>query len=247
MSETKAQGGQALVEFVSLAGVLVAFLILLPVVGKYQDISHATQEASRYVAFDVAANHAGSAIYGPASNIQDEVRRRFFSESSAPIKTGDVAGDFEGHRNPLWTQPNGQPLIPKKSAITSSTSMASGLETKYFLERSALSLNSNGEVTAVVNAPLAKMPSDVNTLKELAGLDLSVQRQMVMLVDPWTAKAYADTNAHVAGVVSDQTRSLRSVERLADIAAELFELGGRGPDIGNLTRWESLVPADRMQ
>jgi hypothetical protein len=44
--------GQALTEFLLVSLALIPLFLLLPMIGKYQDINHATQMASRYAAFD---------------------------------------------------------------------------------------------------------------------------------------------------------------------------------------------------
>ncbi len=121
------QSGQALTEFLVLSGVLVAFLVLLPVIGKYQDVSHATQMASRYVAFDAAMNGGGGSSFSNSADVDAAVRRRFFAESTAPVKTRDVAGDFAAHSNANWTMPNGRSLLPQKSDIRAGGVMSSDL------------------------------------------------------------------------------------------------------------------------
>ena len=52
--------GQSAVEFLVLALALLPLFLLLPLLGKYLDLGHATEHAARYVAFE-------SAIAGPAA------------------------------------------------------------------------------------------------------------------------------------------------------------------------------------
>ena len=242
------QSGQALTEFLVLSGVLVAFLVLLPVIGKYQDVSHATQMASRYVAFDAAMNGGGGSSFSNSADVDAAVRRRFFAESTAPVKTRDVAGDFAAHSNANWTMPNGRSLLPQKSDIHAGGVMSSDPSDSLFLLRSAMALDGTGLVNATVTAPLARMPQGVQALESLAALDISMQRRMVMMVNPWTASGYAATNAVVARTTQLQTASVRTMAVPAQVAVNIgFDPGVRAPQVGDLQRWQDLVPTDRRR
>ncbi|MHB1372375.1 MAG: hypothetical protein ACYCWL_00630 [Thauera sp.] len=97
--------GQSTVEFLLLALVLLPLFLIVPLLGKQLDIAQTAASASRYVAFEGTVRHGSSLQpWKSDAELADEVRRRFFSVSTAPVKTGDVAGDFAAHRNPLWTQ-----------------------------------------------------------------------------------------------------------------------------------------------
>ena len=103
--------GQSTTEFLVLALIIVPLFVLVPLLGKLLDLSHAATVASRYVAFETA-------IRGPAADKDDatlaaEARRRLFGASDAPVKTGDVAGDNARYRNPLWADHHGDSLLPK--------------------------------------------------------------------------------------------------------------------------------------
>ena len=119
------QAGQALVEFLAMAAPLLGLFLLMPMIGKYQDIAHATQMASRYAAFDATVHNDAAGSSKPPAQLAAEVRRRYFSRPDAPIKTGDTAGDFDAHRNPLWTDPAGNPLIPRFQPSRSALAKAS--------------------------------------------------------------------------------------------------------------------------
>ena len=243
-----AQSGQALTEFLVLSGVLVAFLILLPVIAKYQDVSHATQMASRYVAFDAAMNGGGGTSFSNAADVDAEVRRRFFGESTAPIKTRDVAGDFAAHRNANWTTPDGSPLLPKKSDIRVGGVMSSDPAGSLFSLRSTMGLNGTGMVNAMVTTPLARMPQGIQALEPLSSMDIAMERRMVMMVNPWTSSGYAATNSVVARTTQLQTNLVRTMAAPAQVAVNIgFDPGVRAPQVGNLQRWQDLVPADRRR
>jgi hypothetical protein len=102
MRAARQQHGQALTEFLVVALAVIPLFLLIPVIAKYQDINNATQMASRYVAFDaMTRNDTVSSGWKPVDQLAAEVRRRFFSNPDAPIKTDDVAGNFKANQNLL--------------------------------------------------------------------------------------------------------------------------------------------------
>lgn len=216
----QSQRGQALTEFVVIALALVPLFLLMPMIGKYQDIAHATAMASRYVAFDAIANN-GSSKKGFKSEAQlaAEVRRRFFSNSDAPIKTGDEAGDFNANRNRMWVDPQGEPLIKQFADVTVSFGAGRGAkpadgfqdgsdENPFnvptpFHTAEELGLKS-GIYTANVSVKLANVKellgSYANTYSELSKLNLSITRGTSLLVDPWTASGAAQIDDRLSNI-----------------------------------------------
>lgn len=113
------QRGQSTVEFVVLALALVPLLLIVPLLGKYMDIAQTAAMASRYVAFEGSWRHGSSKDdWKTDPELAREVRRRFFSNSDAPIKTDDTAGDFNAHRNTLWFDHRGAPLLHRQAHRT---------------------------------------------------------------------------------------------------------------------------------
>ena len=159
----------------SMMRLLLLFLfLLLPVIGKLQDISHATQMASRYAAFDATVHNDEAGSYKPPAQLAAEVRRRYFSRPDAPIKTDDTAGDFDAHRNPLWTDPAGNPLIPRFSDISVSfgasqstahrdafTASPDGVPFSIvpLANHGRIGLNAPGIYRANISVPLANLPA----------------------------------------------------------------------------------------
>ena len=107
----QAQRVQALVEFFVAAIAIIPLFLLLPLIGKYQDISHATTMAGRYAAFDATNRNDVQGGWKPPAQLADEVRRRFFSNTDAVIKTNDTAGNFKANQNLLWVDQQNHPLI----------------------------------------------------------------------------------------------------------------------------------------
>lgn len=172
------QAGQALVEFLAMAAPLLGLFLLMPMIGKYQDIAHATQMASRYAAFDATVHNDAAGSSKQPDQLAAEVRRRYFSRPDAPIKTGDTAGDFDAHRNPLWTDPAGNPLIPRFSTISvsfgesQSTAHSNAFKASRdgvpfrivpLASHTQLDLRAQGIYRANISVPLANLPAGIQS------------------------------------------------------------------------------------
>ena len=90
MRASERQAGQATTEFVVLCLALVPIALIVPLLGKYIDLMHATEAASRYVAFEGTVHHSSTGWKGDAV-LSEEVRRRFsasrnrrFSAATSP-------------------------------------------------------------------------------------------------------------------------------------------------------------------
>jgi len=121
----RTQAGQALTEFLVVALAIVPLFLLIPMIAKYQDIGHATQMASRYAAFDATINNPSTSGMKDPAILAQEVRRRFFSNIDAPIRTNDAAGNFSAHQNAFWRGPNNEPLISDINGVNVNWASAS--------------------------------------------------------------------------------------------------------------------------
>ena len=178
------QRGQATTEFAVLALVLVPLFIAVPLVGKYIDMMQAAESASRYVAFEAAARNTSS-TWKTDAELATEVRRRFFSTANAPVKTGDVVGEFPAFRNPLWSDHSGKPLLDNfgtsvlaKGEVASLNAIASAIY------RSPLELSNDNLYTATVDLKFA----NVAGFAPFDTINLSTSRRTVLLADAWTAR-----------------------------------------------------------
>ena len=258
-----AQRGQALTEFLVLAAALVPLFLLVPMIAKYQDLSHATQLASRYVAFD-AVNRGGLAgdnDWAPPAQLADEVRRRFYSNADAPIKSGDVAGDFDANRNLFWRDPYGNPLIKNFSDIALSFGTGAATQTGGFSAASDAAVfnkipvaNSNhiglaspGIYTANVSVALANLPAGIKSIEPFDKLDLNIQRRTSLLFDPWSSTTTARTEARVA-TLAPLNSVLNTIDPLIKVTIGFVDLTEiKAPTFGKLSMWRDAVPADRLK
>lgn len=257
----KNQRGQALAEFLAVSVAMIPLFLLMPMIGKYQDISHSTQMASRYVAFDAMNRNDSMGTWKPESQLADEVRRRFFSNSDAPIKTGDVAGDFPANRNLFWSDPKGGPLIKRfNSDVSVSFGFTNGAHHGDAFSKTSdgapfglhdqLGLQARGIYTANVTVTLANLPSGLKFYEPFDRIDLSMTRSTSVVFDPWAARNPAQVEARIGGNPSIfPAAGLQAVSPVVDASIAIIDLPGAlsGPKLGKLDFWRDVVPADRLK
>jgi len=263
--------GQALVEFLALALVLVPFLLLLPMIAKYQDIAHATEMAARYVAFDATVRNEGTTGWKPNDQLAGEVQRRFFSNPAAPIKTNDTPGDFKAHQNLFWRDPLDNALIRSFNddiAVSygedRSSSRAAGYknasdDTPFIGNEALLDLDAPGIFRGNVSVSVANLPESLvgptRSYDRFKNIDLRIRRHTSLVPDAWTA---ANTNAITERLGANRAAPIHPAVVLKDVAEIITPAvlvmeglpGGCGspcgPQIGKLDYWREVVPADRV-
>lgn len=257
----KHQQGQALTEFLAISVAMVPLFLLIPVIAKYQDVSHSTQMASRYVAFEAMNRNDSMGTWKPENQLADEVRRRFFSNSDAPIKTNDVAGNFPANRNLFWNDPKGDPLIanfnndvnisfgfnsnPQHNGAFSST--ADGTPFPLF---SQLGLQARGIYTANVSVTLANLPAGLKFYEPFDQINLVIARSTSLIFDPWAAKDTQQVESRVgSNPAIFPAASLQAISPIVDAAVTIIDAPGliSGPKLGKLDFWRDVVPVDRLK
>jgi hypothetical protein len=234
------QRGQATTEFAVLALALVPLFIVVPLIGKYMDINQTAEHASRYVAFEAAARNTSSS-WKTDAELAVEVRRRFFSNPDAPIKTNDVAGDFATHRNPIWSDHAGHPLIAKFEDDIGVTTSTAGLNAiaATALYRGELGLSNDNLYTGNVTVKMA----DVANFKPFDAIGLSTSRKTVLLTDAWTAKDNGTIKSKIDG--SPRMYPIGAVAALIDPVGTLPRVVHDPRFRVSDFEWD-LVPCDRM-
>jgi hypothetical protein len=249
-SGTARQRGQSTVEFVVLAMVLVPLLLIVPLLGKYMDIAQTAAVASRYVAFEGSVRHSTSnGGWKDDATLAQEVRRRFFSNSDAPLKSGDAAGDFNADRNTLWFDHRGDPLLPEfADHVGVSTTRESLAQPFGALYAASLGLPDDTLYTGRVQVDVA----DIAGLQPFDTLGLSIARSTSLLVDPWAASGAAMVEKRIrndgwnpAGPFPWKALEVLGGNPVVELALTLFEYGAPPPDIGRVD--PDRVPADRLK
>ncbi|MDG3064646.1 hypothetical protein ACFQ4M_14285 [Thauera mechernichensis] len=239
--------GQSSVEFLALALVLLPLLLIVPLIGKQLDIAQAAAAAARYAAFEGTVRHGGSLQpWKPDAVLADELRRRFFSTSSAAIKTGDVAGDVSADRNPLWSDHRGGALLPVFSTHVGVESRRQALSQPVGAVFAAgMGLDKSNLHTARLRVGVA----NVAGLAPFDALGLSIERHATVLVDPWSAPGPAAVRSALRREPWNPVGPFpfgpldTLVSALRPFAAVLE--GSQLPDIGRIN--PDIVPADRIR
>ncbi len=258
---TRLEQGQALAEFLAVALVLIPLFLLVPMIAKYQDLAHFTQLASRYAAFDATVRNDTTGTWKPEAELAAEVRRRFFSNSDAPIKTGDVAGNFDAHRNLFWSDPVGNHLISDLDTdITvtfgtgSGSSHSAGFQAASdivpFIQAAPLQLSTRGIYRSNVSVTLTDLPDGLAFYEPFNSIGLSMTRSTSLLLDPWTAREPQQVETRILGAPS-----VFPAGNLADVASMVnalitvveYPAGLTGPKLGQLEFWRDVVPEDRLK
>jgi len=265
----RACGGQALTEFLVIAVVLLPLFLLMPMIAKYQDISHASLMASRYLAFEASSRNDTLSTWKSEPQLAAEVRRRFFSNTDAPIKTNDVAGNFMANQNLFWRDPKDAPLITNfDNAITVSFGPAEkpgqadafsaaddgvpftggSLAPGAFNVNEKLGLPAKGIYTGNVSVKLANLPAGLKFYEPFDNINLTMRRHTSLLIDGWQAKSPAVVAARLntpnlipLTVVSGLAPYID--EWIADFEARKIA----APKLGELDFWRDVVPADRLK
>lgn len=265
------QRGQALTEFLVAALVLVPLFVLMPMIGKYQDISFSTLMASRYVAFDATVRNDSVNSWKPEAQVAQEVRRRFFGNSKTPIKTDDTAGDFTADRNGMWADPTGKPLIEQfdrdvtvtfgKSFGTKHTDgfdPVHGHDYTPFQGHSHFNLPARGAYSANVTVSLANLPGGISIYEPFDSLNLKMTRFTAVLLDPWAARNPDDVQSRLKNpLINPSEPVLKPLQPVVNLAVEALDgyfiyapdrlSSIRGPKLGDLTFWTDVVQSDRLR
>jgi hypothetical protein len=244
--------GQALTEFLIVSLVLLPLFLLVPMIGKYQDISHATQMASRYAAFDAVLRNDSHNSWKPPVQLEAELRQRYFGPAGAGIVT---APKEQPVLRDGWDDPYGHALIraPEDVALTfgidRGPAHADGYtaagDTAIFPLAGRAGLGSKGIYRANVGVTLANLPAGLHSVEPFDRLNLRIERHASVLPDPWAANAPAQTENR-AGALAPIAQVMPTA--LIDKAVEVIDMKAVSPPVfGELKRWRDLVPADRLR
>jgi hypothetical protein len=256
------ENGQALTEFLVLAVALLPLFLLIPLIAKYQDISHKTRIASRYAAFDATIRNDSVNTWKSEAELANEVRRRFFTNADAPIKTGDVVANVEANQNQYWRDPRGGPLIrdfnsdvtlsfgPMGAASTHASGFTASSDGAPFVLHDQLGLQARGIYTANVAVVLANLPAGLKFYEPFDQINLAMQRGTTLLLDPWTARSPEQIETKImSNAAIFPSGSLSAVSPAVDAVITAVDAPGlgRGPRLGQLDFWRDVVPDDRLK
>ncbi len=248
MHRAQRQRGHALTEFIVLSVALVPLFLLMPLIGKYQDISHSVLAASRYAAFDMLTRYNDPK---PQAQLEQEIRRRFFSSSGSPIKTSDLAQDVEADQNPLWRDPANKPLIAKFSDVQVGTSWAGLSGTPDVFNdtaRATFGLPRRELYTATITVPLINVPEGLRFYEPFDKLNLQVRRHTSVAPDSWAGSSASQVQGQIdRALLVPLSRPLKALSPFVELTMKAVEPGVRPPKLGELQFWADQVPLDRLK
>lgn len=275
-TETSRQAGQALVETLVAALVLVPLALLVVLLGKYQSMQMSAIAASRTLAFECTVRPNECSDATARERLGDETTRRHFGRIDREILSNDVLTDAApvDERNALWVDRRGRALLesfdhvdvalssPRFDAGQSTAVGRAAAGAAQLLSRLAgpsrfgLSID-EGMASAQVRMQVSPSQVGNETLARLDSLPLTMHARTVVLTDGWHASAPYGSQAHtVESRVSSGSRvdALHEVQfaagyQLTRWAMQLMDFAGLEPGASSFRPHEvdvDLVPADRI-
>ena len=191
--------GQALIEFLVVALVLVPMFLLIPLLGKYLDMKQSAIAASRTLAFECTVRYEDCANLNANTSFADEIRRRFFSGNGTDVLTNDrPAQDVigAGTGNALWVDRQGRPLLERYSdvgivadakTLNMGGSLVGTISNNVGPGLFGLQLD-RGMFDGRVQANVASQNGGSDFISQLDSLGVKMQFHTAILTDAWTAK-----------------------------------------------------------
>jgi hypothetical protein len=219
------QSGQALTEFVVMCLVLVPLFVLLPMLGKYIDINHATIKASRYVAWERAVGRTND-----VGEIARETRRRYFSRSDVTIKGRDGATD-KFDTNPLWVDSRNNPMLRSYDdiaiALTSGAHPNSGWNGLSSDIRRKFNLHPTGIVVGKVQADIGSTSTDAAPVSRLAStMVMRFQARTAIIGDVWAARDASEVEHKTRGGTSASDSNVPQFAIVGSFGATALKAAG---------------------
>lgn len=250
LSVRSRQGGAATTELIVAMLAALPIFILLPMLGKLQDIAQAAQQGARYAAFESAVRGGSSAHAASDAVLASEVRRRLMGASLAPVKTGDVAGDVAAHRNLFWVTHKGTPILQRfDEDVKLSMKRDSRRMGLFLVDQLAGQLDLPDET--LVTASVQVTPQLADFGEPFSAVPIVVTRKVALLTDTWAATDPAMVRDRVMNSVAVYPYQFIKV---AGKAASIFTTPPAvpgslfkepKPDFGNV--YPDVVPADRLK
>jgi hypothetical protein len=237
------QAGQALVETLVAAIVLLPLLLLAMYLGKLQTIQQSTLAASRSLAFECQVSFVACAKMTGATatgtELGDEIRRRHFMSSSVGIHSNEYASDSasDTEQQGLWKDHRGNALLGSYADIGFRVdpdvfNAGSGIvgSSGSKIANNAMDLVSNiagparfgldwqgGLIDVKVQAQLSKN-NPVNAL--VASLDpipVTMRSHTAILTNAWNASSPDGPDSNSTQSRVDQGKKLPLIESVIDV------------------------------
>lgn len=198
---------------------LIPVFLIVPMLGKYLDVKSSTVQAARYVAWERTVWYGGASasVAWPSrektdGEIQNEVRRRIFSENSALSRDDKTGTAWAGAgAKALWKNHNGTSMLQNygdvvtavandqpdsivNDVLTLAVTVADALG-PFTLETKGLF---SGQVSTSVYTPAINM--SLSGTDSLAARVLTVTDKNVILSNTWSANGKAHVREQTIGL-----------------------------------------------
>jgi hypothetical protein len=237
------QSGQALVETLVAAILLLPLLLLSIYLGKLQTIQQSTLAASRSLAFECHVSFEACAKMTGASatstELGDELRRRHFMNTSVGINSNEYATDSAavGEKQALWKDHRGNALIESYADIgfrvdpdvfNAGSGVVGGSGAK--IAANAMDIVSNiagparfglnwqgGLIDAKVEAKLSKSNPANALVASLDAMPLTMRSHTATLTNAWNASSPDGAESASTQTRVDQGKRLPLIEPVIDV------------------------------
>jgi hypothetical protein len=241
--------GQAIVEFLVAATVLVPLVAGIVVAGRLQDLRSVTVQSARYAAFAQALATA------PTPELEMEVRARFFADPDRALRATEDGADRAA--NPHWVDlgRDQDPLIARAESVTLRTGNApppgvaaaalgtalAGVDRVAAVTGGTFDLERHGYYGADVSVRIAAVP-----MLEIVGAPpLTLRARAQVLGRDWAATGPAETAERASALVpTSPLRGLRPLIAPFTWALSLLEPALRDLCLARVD--PDLVPLDRL-
>jgi len=230
--------GHALTEFALLGVVITPLLLGIPLLGKYLDLMHETEKATRST-MDEAIVQGAAGAWPTDDELLLAVRRNGFGPIDAPIRFAGSERAAAG--NPLWVDAAGRPLVTAYADALTVQSSRSDLPslTATALHRDSLGLSTNNLFQSTVTLRADDLPG----VQPFAIRGLAISRKGAILTDAWTARNPDDVRARIEhSLITYPIGAVKDILNVPGMAPTLL----RDPPmrVGDFD-WE-VVPCDRL-
>ena len=239
----RGQNGQALLETLVVAMVLVPLVVMTVLLGKYQSVQTATIASSRSLAFECTVRRDECSTPDGLRKLSEELAQRHLSRASREVFSQDQVPNLTAgsEMHALWTNRKGQGLLESfgdtSTSVTSGSfdagiGVAEGFE-KTGVVNNAVNLLStlagpnkfglelrDGLLTArvTVNTSTSK-PAISSTGEWLDGFPLSFKSKAAILTDDWSASKPQGSEATTVETRVNQGKRLAGpLETAQDVA-----------------------------
>jgi hypothetical protein len=237
------QKGQALIEAIVVATVLVPLVLIAILLGKYQSVQTATIAATRSLAFECTVRRDECRSAEGLKKLSEEIAQRHLSRVSREVFSQDQVPDLKNgpERHALWTNRKGEGLLEsfadtaitvKDGSFDAGVGVAEGFQKTGDVPNAVNLLSSlagpkkfglelrDGLLTVRVEVKTStSKPTPSVTQNWLDGLPLRFNYKAAILTDDWSAsKPHGSESTTVESRVNQGKRLAAPLETAQDAA-----------------------------